>query len=108
MVAGIVSLEDDGYYKECNKNTAEVREYTKNELKARGFSMTDSKANFIFAKSDKIDGEDYYLALKSKGVLVRHFKNEKIKDYVRITIGTKEQMDILLTKTDEILNEVEK
>ncbi len=106
MLAGVASLEDAEYYKNCNRNTAEVREYTKAELKKRGFAMTDSKANFIFAKSDKIGGEEYYLALKSKGVLVRHFKNDKIKDYVRITIGTKEQMDILLKVTDEILSEV--
>lgn len=106
LLAGVAALEDAEYYKKCNKETADVREYTKAELKKRGFSMTDSKANFIFAKSDKIGGEEYYLSLKSKGVLVRHFKNEKIKDFVRITIGTKEQMDILLTATDEILKEV--
>lgn len=106
MAAGIASLEDADYYKNCNKNTAEVREYTKAELQKRGFTLTDSKANFLFAKSDKIGGEEYYMALKSKGVLVRHFKNEKIKDYVRITIGTKQQMDVLLLKTDEILSEV--
>ncbi len=106
MAAGIASLEDAEYYRNCNKNTAEVREYTKAELQKRGFTLTDSKANFLFAKSDKIGGEEYYISLKAKGVLVRHFKNEKIKDYVRITIGTKEQMDILLSKTDEILSEV--
>lgn len=106
LLAGVAALEDAEYYKNCNKNTAEVREYTKDELRKRGFSMTDSKANFIFVRSDKIGGEEYYLSLKSKGVLVRHFKNEKIKDYVRITIGTKEQMDILIEKTDEILNGV--
>ena len=106
MAAGIASLEDAEYYKACNKNTAEVREYTKKELEKRGFVLTDSKANFLFVKCDKIGGETYYLSLKSKGVLVRHFKNDKIKDYVRITIGTKEQMDILLSKTDEILSEV--
>lgn len=106
MVAGIASLDDSDYYKNCNKNTADVREYTKAELQKRGFDMTDSKANFIFAKSDKIGGEEYYLSLKAKGVLVRHFKNEKIKDYVRITIGTKEQMDILLKATDAILSGV--
>ena len=106
MAAGIASLEDAEYYRNCNKNTAEVREYTKAELEKRGFVSTNSKANFLFAKCNKIGGEQYYLSLKSKGVLVRHFKNEKIKDYVRITIGTKEQMDILLSKTDEILSEV--
>ncbi|MBQ1186524.1 MAG: histidinol-phosphate transaminase [Clostridia bacterium] len=104
MAAGIASLEDDDYYKACNKNTAEVREYTKAEIEKLGFTSTNSKANFLFAKSNKVGGEQYYLALKSKGVLVRHFKNEKIKDYVRINIVTKEQIDILLAKTNEILN----
>ena len=106
MAAGIASLEDAEYYRNCNKNTAEVREYTKAELQKRGFTLTDSKANFLFAKSHKIGGEEYYLSLKARGVLVRHFRNDKIKDYVRITIGTKEQMDILLSKTDDILSEV--
>ncbi len=106
LLAGVACLEDDRYYKECNSNTVTVREYTKTQLQKRGFEMTDSKTNFIFVKSNKISGEDYYKALKSKGVLVRHFKNDKIKDYVRITIGTKEQMDILLKTTDQILSEV--
>ena len=105
LLAGIASLEDNEYYKNCNTNTANVRRYTKEELEKRGFVSTDSKANFLFVKSNKISGEQYYLSLKSKGVLVRHFKNDKIKDFVRITVGTKEQMDILLQKTDEILSE---
>ena len=103
MAAGIASLEDDDYYKACNKNTAEVREYTKAEIEKLGFTSTNSKANFLFAKSNKVGGEQYYLALKSKGVLVRHFKNEKIKDYVRITIGSIEQMKALIEASDEIL-----
>lgn len=106
QVAGIAALEDAEYYKECNKNTAEIREYTKSELKKRGFQMTDSVANFIFVRSDKIKGWDYYFSLKNEGVLVRHFSSDKIKDYVRITIGTKEQMDALLAATDKILGEV--
>ncbi|MBE6781842.1 MAG: histidinol-phosphate transaminase [Ruminococcaceae bacterium] len=106
MAAGIASLDSADYYKKCNQNTIEVREYTKTELEKRGFVLTDSKANFLFAKHPKIGGEKYYLALKSKGVLVRHFGSEKIKDYVRITIGTKAQMDILLKTTDQILREV--
>lgn len=103
QIAGIAALLDADYYKECNKNTAEIREYTKAELKKRGFVMTDSLANFIFVRSDKIKGWDYYFSLKNEGVLVRHFSSDKTKDYVRITIGTKEQMDALLAATDKIL-----
>lgn len=106
LLAGVASLEDADYYKNCNAQTVQVREYTKEQLKKRGFDMTNSLANFIFTKCDKIGGEEYYLKLKEKGVLVRHFKTNKIKDYVRITIGTKDQMDALLKATDEILEEV--
>ncbi len=106
QAAGIAALEDAEYYKECNRNTAEVREYTKREFKKRGFEMTNSLANFIFVRSDKIKGWDYYFSLKNEGVLVRHFSSDKTKDYVRITIGTKEQMDALLAATDKILSEV--
>ena len=106
QAAGIAAIEDAEYYKECNRNTAEVREYTKAELKRRGFEMTDSVANFIFVRSDRIKGWDYYFSLKNEGVLVRHFSSDKTKDYVRITIGTREQMDALLAATDKILGEV--
>ena len=70
--------------------------------------MTDSKSNFLFAKSDAIDGETLYLELKKRGVLVRHFSSEKICDYNRITVGTPEQMQVFLTRVKEILNEIQK
>ena len=85
------------------KKIIENREYTKKELEKLGFFVLDSRANFIFAKSDKISGKDFYLKLKEKGVLVRHFDKERIKEFTRITIGTKEQMDVFLNKTKEIL-----
>ena len=83
----------------------ENRAWTVNELKKLGFEMTDSAANFIFAKSDKIAGEELYLNLKSKGILVRHFTTEKIKEFNRITVGTPEQMNALLAAITEILEE---
>ena len=67
--------------------------------------MLPSKANFIFAKSDKINGKLLYERLKEKGVLVRHFEKERIKEYNRITIGSKEEMETFLAKVEEILKE---
>jgi histidinol-phosphate aminotransferase len=83
----------------------ENREYTVAELEKRGFSVLPSCANFIFATKEGKSGEELYKKLKARGVLVRHFTKDRIKDYLRITIGTKEQMDVLLAKLDEILEE---
>ena len=108
MAAGAAALRENDYYMENCKKIAQTREYTKNELEKLGFSVTDSKANFLFVNSDRIDGELLYKELKKRGVLVRHFTTEKIAQYNRITVGTKEQMDVFLEKTKEILMEVGK
>ncbi|MBE7057777.1 MAG: histidinol-phosphate transaminase [Ruminococcaceae bacterium] len=102
-LAGIAAIKDNDYYADNCKKIVEVREYTKSELEKLGFDFTDSKSNFIFAKNGKIDGETLYKKLKDKGILVRHFSKERIKDFVRITVGTKEQMDKLLDAVREIL-----
>ena len=67
--------------------------------------MLPSKANFVFAKSDKIDGEKLYLELKKRGILVRHFTKENICQYNLITIGTMEQMQKLIETISLILEE---
>ena len=103
MAAGYGVLCDEEYTLKNIKAICENREYTKQELKALGFSMTDSTANFIFVKHNKIDGETLYNSLRKRNILVRHFKDERIKDYLRITIGTKEEMDILIKNLKEIL-----
>ena len=103
MAAGVAALESNDYYMNNCKIIMENRAYTKESLEKMGFSVLDSKANFLFAQTDKIDGGELYLKLKEKGILVRHFTKEKIKNFVRITIGTKEQMDALLCAVNEIL-----
>ncbi len=103
LAAGLVTLDNEAKVRENCETIIKNREYTATALKNLGFYVTDSKANFIFAKSDKIGGEELYLKLKERGVLVRHFKNHRIKDFVRITVGTKEQMDILIKTVEEIL-----
>ena len=106
MAAGYAALCENDYYMQNCKTIIENREYTEDKLKNLGFTLTDSKTNFVFAKSDKIDGEKLYLALKERGILVRHFKNERICQYNRITIGTKEQMDAFLKAVEDILKEI--
>ncbi len=102
-MAGIGSIEDDKYFKDNLAQIVANRDYASKELKRLGFTLTDSKANFIFAKSDKISGLDLYLKLKEKGVLVRHFTKEKIKDYNRITVGSMAEMQALITAIESIL-----
>ena len=103
--AGLASLENDEYSRMNCKVIAENRAYTVNELKKLGFVCTDSKANFIFAKSGQINGKTLYLELKKRGVLIRHFEKARICEYNRITVGSREQMDIFLAKVKEILEE---
>ena len=103
--AGVVAINNNEYYMQNCKKIIENREWTINQLSNLGFSVLPSKANFVFAKTDLIDGEELYLKLKSRGVLVRHFTKEEIKDFNRITIGTMEQMKILIENIKEILEE---
>lgn len=103
--AGIGVLMDEQYTKNNAKKIIENREYTLNALRERGFTATDSLANFVFAKSDKIAGEELYIKLKERGILVRHFGSERLKDYNRITIGSRREMEALIKEIDKILKE---
>lgn len=104
QAAGVAAIRDNAYYEENARRIAAVREETASRLRTLGFTVLPSKANFLFAASDRVGGEALYKTLKSRGVLVRHFTKERIKDYCRITIGTAEQMDILLGNIKEILD----
>ena len=103
LLAGTAAIEENDYYMENCKRIIENRAYLTHELRLLGFEVLPSCANFIFAKSDEIGGEELYLALKSRGILIRHFTKERIKDYNRITIGTIEEMYALVAAIREIL-----
>ena len=104
MAAGVGQLEDEETTRRNCKTIAENRDYLTAELRALGFTVTDSKTNFVFAKSDRIGGADLYSALRERGILVRHFTAEKIADYNRITVGTRDQVDALLGAIKDILS----
>ena len=105
MAAGEAAADSDAYYKANALKIIETRENTAKALKDLGFTVLDSKANFLFAKHPALDGGLLYEELKKKGVLVRHFTKKKIEDFLRITIGTPEEMAVLLEKLSEILKE---
>ena len=101
--AGLAALTENAYYMNNCRTIEQNRAWTTEELVRLGFEVLDSKANFVFAKSARIGGQELYEQLKARGVLVRHFTKEAIKDFVRITIGTMEQMQILIRTIEEIL-----
>jgi histidinol-phosphate aminotransferase len=99
-----VLLDEETTRKNC-RAIMENRAYTVAELEGLGFTVLPSSANFIFAKSGRIGGKDLYLKLKERGVLIRHFDKDPIRDWTRITIGTREQMDVMLKNIRELLEE---
>lgn len=103
--AGVATLQNSDYTSKNCQTIMENRAWTVNALKELGFVLTDSKANFLFAKHHSIDGKSLYQKLKQRGILVRHFDKARISDYIRITVGAAEQMQALVTTIGEILEE---
>lgn len=107
IIAGAAAVEDDSYFQQCTAAIQSNRAWTVRELESLGFTVLPSSANFIFAKSDRISGEDLYRRLKENGVLVRWWANSgRIQDYVRITIGSLEQMAALVDEVSRLLEEL--
>jgi len=91
-----LAFRDPGYYDSITRKIVQTREIFTASLKDLGWEVLPSKANFVFARRPGLEGEAVYERLKEKGILVRHFRKGKIKDFVRITIGTDDEMAVLL------------
>lgn len=102
---GTGAMMDEEYTRENSKTIIKNREYTAEALKELGFSLTESRANFLFVRSPEIGGEELYQKLKERGILIRHFTKERISEYNRITIGSMEQMNTLISGIKSILEE---
>ena len=106
IIAGAVAVEDEPYFQTCTAAVQNNRAWTVRELEELGFTVLPSSANFIFAKSDRLPGGELYRKLKENGILVRWFDADRIRDYVRITIGSLEQMTALVDEIARLLEEL--
>ena len=102
---GEATVDAESYYQEKCAAIIATREETAKALKNLGFTVLPSRTNFLFVKSDKIGGRELYEKLKDRGILVRHFGNVRISDYIRMTIGTDDQMATCLAAIRAILEE---
>jgi len=100
---GIAALRSHAYYDEMCALICRTRKQAAEALQAMGFWVLPSSANFLFARTERLSGETIYRKLKDRGILVRHFDAPRIREYNRITIGTPEDMDALLSALREIL-----
>lgn len=104
LVCGVESVKDKEYFEEQVKKIVETREWVKKELEVLGFEFTDSKTNFIFATHPKYVAKKMFEALKKENIYVRFFGGERTKDYLRITVGTREEMEALVSFLKEYID----
>ena len=103
IAAGRAAVLDTDYFRETTEKVIRTREWTKERLKELGFEFGDSKANFIFARHRSVPAEELFAALRRDGIIVRYFKKPRIDNYLRISIGTDEEMKKLIRFLKEYL-----
>ncbi len=108
QIAGVAAIDSDSYYFSNAEKIIETRKHTTEKLRSLGFEVIDSKANFLFARHPKYDGGNLYEELRRRGILVRHFKQKRIDQFLRITIGLPSEMEALCQTLEDILTKEEK
>lgn len=96
LALGVEAIRDREYFEETRKKIIETREWTKQALRELGFSFEDSMSNFIFATHAAVSAKDLFEALRKENIYVRYFSQTRIDNYLRISIGTREEMEILI------------
>lgn len=105
LLAGAQAVKDRAYFEETLEKIVETREWSKEEFKKLGFIFPDSQANFIFVSHPKYDARELFEALKAKGIYVRFWGSERIEQYLRVTIGTREEMEALFAFLREYMKQ---
>ncbi|MBE6050587.1 MAG: histidinol-phosphate transaminase [Clostridium sp.] len=104
LAIGTAAVEDIEYQEKCIRTIIENREYLKEELRKLGFKVLDTKTNFVFVSHDKFSAVEYQKGLREAGILARYFAQERIKNYLRISVGTRKEVQAVVDATKEILN----
>ena len=104
QLCGAEAVKDEEYFRESVSRIISTRERSKQRLKELGFSFTDSKSNFIFARPEKMSAKEIFTELRKRNIYVRYWDKPVICDYLRITVGTDEEMDKLFAALEEIQN----
>lgn len=104
ILLGTASLKDESYFRETTEKIMETRSWFESEMQKLGFSFPDSKANFIFASHKEVPAKEIFEAAKEHKIYVRYFEKPRIDNYLRISIGTREEMQKLLDFLTDYLN----
>ena len=102
---GCAALSDKEYFEKTVQRVIDTRERTKKQLKGLGFSFADSKTNFVFATHKTVPAKELFDALRAEGIIVRYFNKPRIDNYLRISIGTDEEMDAMIAFLTEYLKD---
>ncbi len=100
---GVASIEDEEYFQDCVRNVIETREWTCKEFERLGFEYLPSASNFIFVKPVGIKADKLFEELKNRKIFVRYFNKPRIDEYLRISVGTREEMEKLISTISSIV-----
>lgn len=103
IAGAAAAMRDRAYFESTRQKIIQTRERSVQQLRALGFSVLPSAANFVFARPPAGNAEAVYMGLRQRGVLVRYFNKPRINEYLRITIGTDEDMSVLLQQLQAVL-----